>query len=210
MGRRKKKKTEQEQVYFCLDKRYRSRFPHSPRPCSQPEASPRRALSGVGGRQPLLTQRPNASPPPAAAGRTAVFLTACHTGERPPPAPGRAAPRPRCRATTAPAGNGGQRHGTAAPGPPAARGRRAAASVSPSPAAPQPAQGPATGPLLLTCPQRRPVIVAAGGGLTPAVASCASPSASAAALPLPLPAPAGGGTGDAPPRRHLGTARGGA
>lgn len=99
--------------------------------------------------------------------------------------------------------SGTARHRSTLPGPPAAREREAAASGSPSSAVPPPAQPPAAGPSLPTCPSAPPCYCGRGGGPTPAAASSASPSASATALPVPLPAPTGGGSGDAPPHRHL-------
>lgn len=163
MGRRRKKK--KNAFIFAWISDLKAGFPTAFFPAASPNAAvpSAREWGREGG---AVAAAPNTAPQgfpfsPTAAGRTAVFTRTCHTGERPSPTPGRAAPRPRCWTTTTPAGEGGQRHRSAAPGLTAARGRRAAASGPPSSTVPPPTRSS------LPAPQRRPVIVAAGGRVNP-------------------------------------------
>lgn len=210
MGRRKKKK--KEQVYFCLDKRYKSRFSHSPLRCSRPKR--RRSLSegGVGGAAaPNAASQGLPSPPQQQEGQQ--FSSG-------PVTPGNGPHRPRAGPPRGP--GAGQRQPQPAKGesstapphqahPPREDGRRQPPAHR-APPYPRRLSPPAAGPSLPTCPSAPPCYCGRGGGPAPAAASSTSPSASAAALPVPLPAPTGGGSGDAPPRPAaiLRAARGGA
>lgn len=68
-----KGKKKKEQVYFCLDKRYKSRFSHSPLRCSRPKRGRFPQRRGGWGVQPPLTRRLRASPLPRSSRKDSSF-----------------------------------------------------------------------------------------------------------------------------------------
>lgn len=161
MGKKKKKKNT---FIFAWISDIKAGFPTALFPADSPNAAvPSARERGRGGGGSGGDSRPQGGPsglpplPRSSSKDRSLPQALSHRGTAlTGPRPGH--PRPQCRTTTAPAGKGGQRHRSAAAGPPAARGRGlAAASISPSPA----------GPWLLTCPSAPPCYCGRGGRVNP-------------------------------------------
>lgn len=163
-----KGKKKKEQVYFCLDKRYKSRFSHSPLRCSRPKRGRFPQRRGGWGVQPPLTRRLRASPLPRSSRKDSSFpqglsrrgtaVTGPGPGRPEAPVPDNDSPSRR-RGTAA-------RHGTAPPyqaHPPQENGRRQPPAHR-APPYPRRLSPPPPARRSLPVPQRRPVIVAAGEG----------------------------------------------